>query len=82
MLRKKTLISIIEIGGYPDFACLYQQAGYQVIKINTMRKALQFLKNNSPDIIVAEFIFCPKYGFFISNVDSLFAMIAGKHPDT
>ncbi len=47
-----------------------------------MRKALSFLNKNHPDIIVAEFIFCPKYSFVISNVDSLFAMIAGKYPDT
>lgn len=82
MPTPKTLLSIIEIGGYPDFESLYQQTGYEVTKINTMRKALSFLKKNHPDIIVAEFIFCPKYSFVISNVDSLFAMIAGQYPDT
>jgi hypothetical protein len=82
MSEQKTLLSIIEIGGYPDFSNLYQQAGYEVIKINMMRKALAFLKTNHPNVIVAEFIFGPKYSFVISNVDSLFALVAGKYPDT
>lgn len=82
MATKKILLSIIEMGGYPDFSPLYQQVGYEVIKISTMRKALSLLNQTSPDIIVAEFIFAPKYGSFISNVDSLFAAIASKHPTT
>jgi hypothetical protein len=81
-MAKKILLSIIEIGGYPDFSNLYQQAGYKVIKIKPMRKALSLLKKTHPDIIVAEFIFGPKYGPIVSNVDSLFAMIASKYPDT
>ncbi|OAD18818.1 hypothetical protein THIOM_005578 [Candidatus Thiomargarita nelsonii] len=81
-MAKKILLSIIEIGGYPDFSKLYQEFGYEVIKIKTMRKALSLLKKTRPDIIVAEFIFGPKYSTFISNLDSLFAMIAGKYPDT
>ena len=82
MATKKILLSIIEMGGYPDFSPLYQQAGYEVIKTSTMRKALSLLNQISPDIIIAEFIFAPKYGSFISNVDSLFAMIASKYPTT
>jgi len=82
MAVKKILLSIIEMGGYPDFSLLYQQAGYEVTKTSTMRKALSLLNKIYPDIIVAEFIFAPKYGSFISNVDSLFAMIAGKYPTT
>ncbi len=78
MSEQKTLLSIIEIGGYQDFSNLYQQAGYEVIKINMMRKALAFLKTNHPNVIVAEFIFRPKYSFVISNVDSLFALVAGQ----
>jgi hypothetical protein len=78
----KNLLSIIEIGGYPDFSELYQKNGYEVFKINTMRKALSYLNKNSPNIIVAEFIFGPKYGSIISNVDSLLAKIASHFPET
>lgn len=76
------LLSIVEVGGYPDFTALYQQVGCQVKTANTMRKALGLLKKQFPDYIVAEFNFAPKYGSFISNVDSLMALIVGKSPDT
>lgn len=78
----KNLLSIIEIGGYPDFSELYKKNGYEVTKINTVRKALSYLNKNNPNIIVAEFIFEPKYGSFISNVDSLLAKISSHHRET
>jgi hypothetical protein len=78
----QTLLSITEMGGYPDFSVLYQQAGYAVAKENTMRKALAWLKNKQPQVIIAEFIFAPKHGLFISNVDSLFSLVASKYPET
>lgn len=82
MSPAKTLLAIIEIGGYPDFSALYQQAGYQVLKTNTMRKALSILNKNHPTVIVAEFIFGPTHSFVVSNIDSLLAMLASKHPET
>ena len=78
----KNLLSIIEIGGYPDFSELYKKNGYEVTKINPVRKALSYLNKNNPNIIVAEFIFEPKYGSFISNVDSLLAKISSHHRET
>lgn len=82
MMEMKQLLSIIEVGGYPDFSQLYQQAGFQVETANTMRKALNLLKKQFPAVIVAEFNFAPKYGSFISNVDSLMALTMGKSPTT
>ena len=82
MSTAKTLLAIIEIGGYPDFSTLYQQAGYQVLKTNTMRKALSLLNKNQPAVVVAEFIFSPTHSFMISNIDSLLAVLASKHPQT
>ncbi|MEK7991478.1 MAG: hypothetical protein VSS52_010770 [Thiotrichaceae bacterium] len=76
------LLSIVEVGGYPDFSPTYQQAGFEVEIANTMRKALGLLKKDFPAVIVAEFNFAPKYGSFISNVDSLMALIVGKSPNT
>ena len=82
MSATKTLLAIIEIGGYPDFAKIYQQAGYQVLKTNTMRKALSILNNYHPTVIVAEFIFSPTHSVVVSNIDSLLAVLASKHPQT
>ena len=53
----KLLLSIVELGGYPDFTSLYRELGYEVAVETRMRKALGFLKKRKPDIIVAEFNF-------------------------
>ena len=54
---RRTLLSIIELGGYPNFTPLYQQAGYTVESVTSVRKALGLLKKINPDVIVAEFNF-------------------------
>lgn len=71
----KTLLAIIEQGGYPDFTPLYQSLGYTVITAPSMRKGLGLLKQHRPDVIVAEFIYSPMYSARISNLESLFAAL-------
>jgi hypothetical protein len=41
---KKRLLSIIELGGYPNFTPLYEELGYEVEIATRMRKALGILK--------------------------------------
>ena len=41
---KKTLLAVVEQGGYPDFTRIYEDAGYQVEMLKTTRKAIGFLK--------------------------------------
>lgn len=47
MSSNKQLLSIVEVGGYPNFSLLYQQAGFEVETAKTMRKALGILKKLS-----------------------------------
>ena len=54
---KKRLLSIIELGGYPNFTPLYEDLGFEVEIATRMRKALGILKNYQPDVIVTEFNF-------------------------
>ena len=54
---KRILLSIIELGGYPDFKPLYRRAGFEVETVSSVRKALGLMKKLSPDVIVAEFNF-------------------------
>ena len=75
-----TLLSIVELGGYPDFTTLYEECGFTVVKANTMRKALSLLKKHSPAVIVAEFIYGPTYGSQLSNFESLFAALQRDAP--
>ena len=72
------LLSILELGGYPDFSRLYQSLGYQVHIMESMRKALKFIKNNQVDVIVAEFNFQSDFRDRSSQLESLMASIAQK----
>lgn len=76
-----TLLSIVELGGYPDFTSLYEQAGYEVIKVGSVRKAQSTMKKNPPDVIVAEFNFQSDFRDRTSNLESLMATLQGKYPD-
>ena len=71
----KTLLAIVEQGGHPDFTALYESLGYKVLTASSMRKALGLIKQHTPDVITAEFIYSPMYSARISNLESLFAMM-------
>ena len=81
MQDTKKLLAVIELGGYPDFSPLYRDAGYEVIIASSMRKALSLLKAESPDIVVAEFIYGPMYSARISNLESLMAGMQRHTPN-
>jgi len=40
-MTRPLLLSVIELGGYPDFTPLYRQAGYAVLRETRMRKAIR-----------------------------------------
>lgn len=71
---KNKLLAIIELGGYPNFANLYQQAGYEVQTVNSVRKALGLLKQSTPRVIVAEFNFQSDFRDRTSSLESLLAV--------
>lgn len=72
MPERKSLLHIIEMGGYPDFRPLYESLGLEVLVEGSVRKGLARLKKVHPAIVVAEFIYSPTYGTKLSNIDSLF----------
>ena len=72
---KRTLLSIIELGGYPDFTPVYQQAGFTVESVASVRKALGLLKKIDPDVIVAEFNFQSDFRDRTSSLESLLAVV-------
>ena len=75
MQAKNSLLSIVELGGYPDFAPLYRKKGFQTESIDSMRKAIKWLKKNRPLVIVAEFNFQIDFRDRSSNLDSLMAVV-------
>jgi hypothetical protein len=51
------LFSIIESPLHPDFSALYARLGIRESKFSSMRKAISALKTQTPDLVVAEFIY-------------------------
>ena len=74
-VRNKLLLSIVELGGYPNFTPLYQELGYEVVIETRMRKALSMLKKREPDVIVAEFNFQSDFRDRTSSLESLLAAV-------
>lgn len=75
---KPVILSILELGGYPDFSRLYQSLGYDPVIMPSMRKATRFLKSHDVDIIVAEFNFQSDFRDRSSQLETLMASIAQK----
>jgi len=72
---KGTLLSIIEIGAYPNFTPLYEQAGYTVTIERSMRKALPQVRKLKPAVIIAEFNFQSDFRDRTSSLESLLAVV-------
>lgn len=80
MDEQPVLLSVTELGGYPDFTSLYRALGYQVVAVNSIRKALSALKKVNPQVVVAEFNYAPTYGTRISSIEPLLARLQTHHP--
>jgi len=74
-LPKPSLLSVIELGGYPDFKPIYRQLGFEVESVASVRKALGQLKKHTPDVIVAEFNFQSDFRDRTSSLESLLAVV-------
>ena len=72
---QRHLLSIIELGGYPDFTALYRRLGYQVEKVHQMRKAMSQLKKIRPEVVVAEFNFQSDFRDRTSSLESMLATV-------
>lgn len=75
MAADKKLLAIVELGGYPNFTPLYQSCGYQVIMEHAMRKAINVLRKDKPDVIVAEFNYQSNFRDRTSTLESLLATV-------
>ena len=78
---KGELLAIVELGGYPDFTGIYQQAGYRVETSRSMRNAIRTLKKLKPAVIVAEFNFQSDFRDRTSSLESLLAVVQ-RMPET
>ena len=80
-MSKSILLSVVELGGYPDFRPLYEQAGYEVLTETRMRKAMSTIKKKKPSVIVAEFNFQSDFRDRTSSLESMMSVVE-RLPDT
>lgn len=80
-MSRPVLLSVVEIGGYPNFTPLYQKAGYEVIVETRMRKAMGTIKKLKPRVIVAEFNFQSDFRDRTSSLESMMSVVE-RLPDT
>jgi len=81
MNEKPYLVSIVEMGGYPDFSALYRQAGFEPVTERNMRKALGLIKKKQPRVVVAEFNYQSDFRDRTSSLETLMAVLQ-RMPDT
>jgi hypothetical protein len=77
MSLKPTLLAITELGGYPDFTELYENCGYQVIKTESIRKAVKLIRQHKPSVMVAEFNFQSDFRDRTSSLETLLSSSQG-----
>jgi hypothetical protein len=71
------LLSIIELGGYPDFSRLYRANGYEVVSTDSVRKAVKLIRKHRPAVIVAEFNFQSDFRDRTSSLETVFSSLQG-----
>jgi len=78
------LYSIIESPLHPQLSSFYKQHGIDELRLNSVRKAIQSLKKQPPEYVVADFIYGygNNYaGVNISNLDVFLYSLAKYAPD-
>ena len=78
LIKSKSLLSIVELGGYPDFSGIYSRYQLDVETTDSMRKAVKILKKKTPDLIVAEFNYQSDFRDRTSNLETLLAVLQKK----
>ncbi|MCW8928878.1 MAG: hypothetical protein OQL19_01415 [Gammaproteobacteria bacterium] len=82
-MSKPIVFSVIESPTHPKLSNLYEEMGYEELQLPSIRKAMNALKKNKPDVIVAEFFYAFGTNYssnHISNLDSLLITLQ-KYPD-
>jgi hypothetical protein len=84
-VEKPILLLILESPTHPNFVEMYQQQGFDVKIVNSMRKAMATLKNTQPAYIMCEFFygFGNNYaGINLSNLDVMLHALRRYSPNS
>jgi hypothetical protein len=72
-----TLFSIVEAPSHPRLSDLYRRLGLSELRLPSQRKAIQALKRETPDWVVAEFFYGFGNNYAGANVSNLDVFLAG-----
>ena len=72
-MSSQQLLSVLELGCYPEATHVYKEFDYRVTQEYNTRKAISYLKKNQVDVIVAEFNYQHTFRDRLSNLESLIA---------
>ena len=75
MTDKPVLLSIIELGGYPDFSALYKKNGFDVVITDKVRKPVKLIREFQPAVIVAEFNFQSDFRDRTSSLETVLSSV-------
>jgi len=75
--KKPVLLSIVELGGYPDFSALYEESGFEVVKTESVRKAVKLVRQHKPAVMVAEFNFQSDFRDRTSSLETILSSTQG-----
>ncbi len=84
-MTQSTLVSIVESSLHPNYSDLYQKKGLTETKVNSIRKAINIIKKQRVDYIIAEFFYSytTNYsGVSKSNLDVLLVSLIKYSPNT
>lgn len=73
MSHKKTLLLIIEAGGYGNMLPFFEEQGFEVAIETSARRAMSRLKSWQPEVVVADF-YKRYFHDRVSNLESLLAV--------
>ena len=74
-VQSPRLLAIMELGGYPNFMPLYRRLGFEAEVVSSQRKAQAWLKQATPDVVVAEYNFQSDFRDRTSNLETLMARL-------
>ena len=77
MTTKPVLLSIVELGGYPDFSPVFKRLGFDVVSTDSVRKAVKLIRKHQPSVIVAEFNFQSDFRDRTSSLETVLSSIQG-----
>lgn len=83
-MSHRKLLSLIESPTHPDFSKLYSRLNIEEIRVTSLRRAVNQIKQCAPDFVVAEFFYgySNNYaGVNISNLDVFLFSLQKFAPD-